>query len=164
MCALLLWWITPINCISTKFHPFFAPERLGKNKKPFKMYKFRSMKIGSPFIPPYEIKGISAKLNLEIYLRITSLDKTPQFINVLFGQMSLVGPRPGARLYKNILIKTRESFAHNAYDERSGITDYPQIYMKRQHDVNSKVWFDSEYVKRHLLFLTSKYCCTLSFS
>ena len=63
------------------------------------MFKFRSMRIDAPIIPPYEM----SKEEMESYetgfgkfLRKTSLDETLQFINVLIGNMSIVGPRPGA--------------------------------------------------------------------
>ena len=53
--ALLWWWITIINIFVTKGHPFFAPQRVGKHKKVFRMFKFRSMKVDAPVIPPYEM-------------------------------------------------------------------------------------------------------------
>ena len=82
------------------------------------------------------------------FLRVTSLDETPQFINILIGQMSVVGPRPGAKEHEDILIKARESYTPNAYQVRPGLTGYSQVYMKRQHDAMSKAWFDSEYIKK----------------
>ena len=80
-------------------------------------------------------------------LRKTSLDETLQFLNIFIGQMSVVGPRPGAKEHEDMLIKARESYTPSAFDVRPGLTGYSQVYMKRQHDVMSKAWFDSEYVK-----------------
>ena len=114
------------------------------------MFKFRSMKIGAPFIPPYEMSEEQRKsfeTGFGRFLRITSIDETPQFINVFLGSMSMVGPRPGGIEYEEMLVEARESFTPNAFDVRPGITGYSQVYMKRQHDVKSKAWFDSEYVK-----------------
>ena len=153
--SLLWWWVTLINLFVTKGHPFFAPKRIGKNKKVFKMFKFRSMRVDAPIIPPYEM----SKEEMESYetgfgkfLRKTSLDETLQFINVLIGNMSIVGPRPGAAQDEEILINARESYTPSAYEARPGITGYSQVYMKRQHDAMSKAWFDSEYVK-HMSFI-----------
>ncbi len=157
--SLLWWWITIINFFATKGHPFFAPLRLGKNKKVFKMFKFRSMRIDAPIIPPYEMSDEqlrSLETGFGRFLRVTSLDETLQFINVLFGQMSIVGPRPGAKEHEDILIKARESYTPNAYEVRPGITGYSQVYMKRQHDAMSKAWFDSEYVKKMSIVLDIK--------
>ena len=157
--ALLWWWVTIINLFATKGHPFFAPERLGKNKKVFKMFKFRSMRKNTPVIPPYEMSEEQRKsfeTGFGKFLRKTSIDETLQFINVLFGQMSIVGPRPGAKEHEEILIKARESYTPSAFEVRPGITGYSQVYMKRQHDAMAKAWFDSEYIKKMSIGLDIK--------
>ena len=115
------------------------------------MFKFRSMKKDAPVIPPYEMteeQRNSYETGFGRFLRKTSLDETLQFINVFIGQMSIVGPRPGAKEDEDMLIKARESYTPNAFEVRPGITGYSQVYMKRQHDVMSKAWFDSEYIKK----------------
>ena len=157
--SLLWWWITIINLIVTKGHPFFAPERVGKNKKVFRMFKFRSMRIDTPVIPPYEMseeERNSYETGFGRFLRKTSLDETLQFINVLISNMSVVGPRPGASKDEEILIKARDSYTPSPYLVKPGITGYSQVYMKRQHDVMSKAWFDSEYVKKMSFILDLK--------
>ena len=149
--SLLWWWITIVNLFVTKGHPFFAPKRVGKHKKVFRMFKFRSMRVDAPVIPPYEMskkERESYETGFGKFLRKTSLDETLQFINVLIGNMSIVGPRPGAAEGEDILIEARESYNPSAFEVRPGITGYSQIYMKRQHDVMSKAWFDSEYVQK----------------
>ena len=115
------------------------------------MFKFRSMRKDAPVIPPYEMteeQRNQYETKFGRFLRKTSLDETLQFINVFIGQMSIVGPRPGAKEHEDMLIKARESYTPNAYEVRPGITGYSQVYMKRQHDVMSKAWFDSEYIKK----------------
>lgn len=155
----LWWWVTIINIFMTKGHPFFTPLRLGKHKQTFKMFKFRSMRYDAPIIPPYEMSE-EQRNQLETpfgkFLRKTSIDETLQFLNVFLGQMSIVGPRPGAAKDEEILVKARESYTPNAFEVRPGITGYSQIYMKRQHDVMSKAWFDSEYAKNMSLILDLK--------
>lgn len=117
------------------------------------------MRIDAPIIPPYEM----SKEEIESYenkfgkfLRKTSLDETLQFINVFIGQMSIVGPRPGAAQDEEMLVTARESYTPSAFEVRPGITGYSQVYMKRQHDVMSKAWFDSEYVKKMSFILDLK--------
>ena len=148
--ALLWWWVTIINLIATKGHPFFAPKRLGKDKKVFRMFKFRSMRYDAPIIPPYEMteeQKNQYETRFGRFLRITSIDETPQFINVLIGNMSLVGPRPGASEDEEMLAKARESTTPSAFEVKPGMTGYSQVYMKRHHDVNAKAWYDCEYIK-----------------
>ena len=157
--SLLWWWVTIINFIVTKGHPFFAPERLGKNKKVFRMFKFRSMKKDAPIIPPYEMSKEDMnkyETGFGKFLRKTSIDETLQFINVLIGNMSIVGPRPGASKDEDILVEARDSYTPSAFEVKPGITGYSQVYMKRQHDAMSKAWFDSEYVKKMSFILDIK--------
>ena len=155
----LWWWVTIINLFATKGHPFFAPRRIGKNKKVFSMFKFRSMKYDAPIIPPYEMseeQRNAYETGFGKFLRLTSIDETPQFINVLIGQMSIVGPRPGASEHEEMLVAARDAHSPSAFEVRPGITGFSQVYMKRQHDVDSKAWFDSEYVKNMSVILDLK--------
>ena len=115
------------------------------------MFKFRSMKKDAPVIPPYEMTDEQRnkyETKFGRFLRKTSLDETLQFINVFIGQMSIVGPRPGAKEHEDMLIKARESYTPNAYDVRPGISGYAQIKMKREHDPEFKAEWDSKYVER----------------
>ena len=157
--SLLWWWIFIINLFATKGHPLFFPKRIGKNKKVYKMCKFRTMKIDTPVIPPYEM----TKEQMDMYetgfgkfLRKTTLDETLQFFNVLLGQMSLVGPRPGAAKDEEMLVTARESYTPSPYLVRPGMTGYAQVYMRRKHDVMSKAWYDCEYVKKFSFSLDIK--------
>lgn len=155
----LWWWVTIINLFASKGHPFFGPKRYGKNQKVFTMFKFRSMKVDAPFIPPYEMseeQRDAYETGFGKFLRLTSIDETPQFINVLIGNMSLCGPRPGGVEYEENLVKARLDYNPNAFMVKPGLTGYSQVYMKRQHDVDSKAWFDSEYVKKMSFILDLK--------
>lgn len=157
--ALFWWWILPINAIVTKGHPFFVQERLGYHKKVFKLVKFRSMKINAPVIPPSEMTAEKQK-SLEIafgrFLRKSSLDETPQLLNVFIGQMSFIGPRPGAAKNEEVLVKYRESYTPNAYDVRPGMSGYAQTRMARAHDPAQKAWYDAQYVCRISLWMDTK--------
>lgn len=148
--AFLWWWIIPINAISTKGHPFFIQERLGKNKKIFKLIKFRSMKLeANPNLAPSHMNQEHQK-SLETrfgrFLRVTSFDETMQLLNIFIGHMAFIGPRPGAAINEEELIKAREYYNPNAYDVRPGLSGLAQIKMRREHDPKIKAKYDYEYV------------------
>lgn len=150
--VLLWWWIIPINAIVTKGHPFFAQERYGKNKKVFKMLKFRSMKLeADPNLAPSDMSAETQKsmyTGFGKFLRKSSIDETPQLFNIFVGQMAFVGPRPGSAHNEEYLRECREKYTPNAYDVKPGITGYAQIKMKREHDPEFKAEWDHKYVLR----------------
>ena len=95
-CLIFIWpLITIINLLVTRGHPFFLPLRLGKNNKPFKMFKFRTMKVDTPDLPTDKFEDAEKYVTrMGKILRKTSLDEMPQLFNILVGQMSFIGPRP----------------------------------------------------------------------
>lgn len=72
----------------------FKPERVGKNGKTFTLYKFRSMRVDSGAIHATTLRGDSRIFPFGAFLRKSKLDETPQLINILKGEMSIIGPRP----------------------------------------------------------------------
>ena len=103
--------------------PIFKQKRVGKNKKPFTLYKFRTMNVNAKSVATHLAKQ-SDVTKFGIFLRRTKLDELPQLINVLKGDMSLVGPRPC--LYnQEELIKEREK--RGVYKFIPGITGLAQI-------------------------------------
>ncbi len=150
--ALLWWWVIPVNAIVTKGHPFFVQERYGKGEKIFKMIKFRSMKMSAnPNLAPSDMDAETQK-SLETgfgnFLRKTSIDETPQLLNVFAGQMAFIGPRPGSAHNEEYLRECREKYTPNAYDVKPGISGYAQIKMKREHDPEFKAEWDHKYALR----------------
>ena len=103
--------------------PFFMQQRVGRNKKPFTLVKFRTMKVGTASVASHLASSASIT-PFGNFLRKTKLDELPQLWNVLWGQMSLVGPRPN--LYnQEELIAERE--ARGVYKVRPGITGLAQV-------------------------------------
>ncbi len=103
--------------------PLFIQKRVGKNKKIFNLFKFRTMKIGTPSLASHKINS-SYLTNTGKLLRKFKLDELPQLINVLRGEMSLVGPRPNLPIQKE-LIGERDKY--NLYLFKPGITGLSQI-------------------------------------
>jgi O-antigen biosynthesis protein WbqP len=103
--------------------PIFAQERVGKNQQPFKLYKFRSMKLDTQSVATH-LANSSAVTKHGSFLRKSKLDELPQLWNVLVGDMSLVGPRPNL-FNQEELIDERNS--RGVYSVRPGITGLAQI-------------------------------------
>lgn len=150
--ALFWWWIIPINAIVTKGHPFFIQERYGKHQKVFKIIKFRSMKSDvDPNLAPSDME-VSKQAEMDTkfgrFLRVTSLDETPQLFNIFLGQMAFIGPRPGSAHNEEFLKECRLKYTPNAFDVKPGISGYAQIKMKRAHDPEFKAHWNHRYVER----------------
>ena len=101
----------------------FSQQRLGKNKKCFKIYKLRTMKNGTPNKGTHEIQHDSY-LTIGRFVRKIKLDEFPQLINVLKGDLNLIGHRPGLR-NQVILRDYRDSLS--VFDHKPGITGLSQV-------------------------------------
>ncbi|XXO90330.1 sugar transferase [Acinetobacter baumannii] len=130
---------------------FFYQERPGKDGKLFKMIKFRSMKDafdaqGNPLPDEERITPFGHKL------RSTSLDEMPQLINVLKGDMSIVGPRP--QLADFLALYSPEQMRR--HEVRPGMTGLAQVSGRNEFDWEEKFELDIEYVETHNLCLDFK--------
>ena len=158
--ALFWWWVFPINLIVTKGHPVFVQERYGKNKKVFKLLKFRSMKLEVD--PNFAPSGMSEEQQKEMqtgfgnFLRKTSLDETLQLFNIFIGQMAFIGPRPGSAHNEENLVVEREKYTPSAFAVKPGLGGLAQVTMKRDHNVSDKSRLDHEYAKNISLWLDIK--------
>jgi lipopolysaccharide/colanic/teichoic acid biosynthesis glycosyltransferase len=103
--------------------PIFRQERLGRNRRPFFLLKFRSMRRSTPSVATHLVQA-DAITTWGSFLRKTKLDELPQLFNVLMGDMSLVGPRPNLPNQEK-LIHERER--RGVYRVRPGITGLAQI-------------------------------------
>ena len=103
--------------------PVFIQERVGRNKKPFNLIKFRTMTVGTASVASHLASSASIT-KFGNFLRKTKLDELPQLWNVLKGEMSLVGPRPNL-FNQEELIKERSS--RGVYNVRPGITGLAQV-------------------------------------
>ena len=103
--------------------PIFIQQRVGKNKKPFNLIKFRTMSVDTKSVASH-LASTASITPFGGFLRKTKLDELPQLWNVLKGEMSLVGPRPGL-FNQEELTQARE--AKNVFTVRPGITGLAQV-------------------------------------
>lgn len=103
--------------------PVFKQERIGRNKKPFTLIKFRTMSVDTASVASH-LASTASITKMGGFLRKTKLDELPQLWNVLKGEMSLVGPRPGL-FNQEELTAARDSLG--VFDVRPGITGLAQV-------------------------------------
>ena len=103
--------------------PIFFQTRLGRKQRPFTLYKFRTMPVGTPSLPTHDL-GFNKLSSYGRLLRRTKLDELPQLWNVFRGDMSLVGPRP-CLLSQADLVRLREKAG--VFKVRPGITGLAQV-------------------------------------
>lgn len=139
----------------TSFGPaLFRTRRVGKNNRIFTMYKFRTMRMDTPQVATHLLKKPDQFLTpVGGFLRRTSLDELPQLINVLRGDMSLVGPRP-ALFNQDDLIALRTARGVNMLTP--GITGWAQVNGRDSLPITEKVKLDEWYLKNRSFWLDLK--------
>jgi O-antigen biosynthesis protein WbqP len=118
----ILFIVTIIGYFDTR-SPIFIQERVGKNKRPFKLIKFRTMTVDTKSVASH-LASTASITKLGAFLRKTKIDELPQLINVLKGEMSFVGPRPNL-FNQEELIAERD--VRGVYDVLPGITGLAQV-------------------------------------
>lgn len=149
--ALPMFVIAIIIKCDSKGPVIFKTERVGKDKKPFKFYKFRTMYTYAPKDCAPRLLDGNYHTCAGGFLRKTSLDELPQLWCILKGDMSFVGPRP-AGLSETDLIEARDKY--NANSVKPGLTGWAQINGRDElaRDIEKKALFDGEYVKKLSFF------------
>ena len=148
----------PVIWLTDKGPIFYNAERVGKDGKFFKMLKLRSMYINSKDIRNEDGSTYNSDNDPRVtpvgrILRKTSLDEFPQFLNVLIGDMSIVGPRPS--------LTTTPYSEYNADRKkrvkvRPGVTGYSQAYYRNSITMDEKFAYDAYYVDNYTLVLDIK--------
>ena len=126
---------------------FFKQKRVGKNKEHFEILKFRTMRIDTPKDTPTHLLEDPEQWITRVggFLRKTSLDELPQIINILKGDMSIIGPRP-ALWNQYDLIAERDQYGAN--DILPGLTGWAQINGRDELPIEAKAKLDGEYVEK----------------
>ena len=135
-----------VRCDS-KGPALFKTRRVGKNCKPFRFYKFRSMRTDAPKDCAPRLLHEDYTTKVGAFLRKTSLDELPQLFCIFVGSMSVIGPRP-AGLSETDLIAAREKYGANGV--RPGLTGWAQVNGRDvlASDVERKARFDGEYAQK----------------
>ncbi|MDO1502208.1 exopolysaccharide biosynthesis polyprenyl glycosylphosphotransferase [Winogradskyella maritima] len=162
----ILSWLSIILFILIKLESkgplYYKHKRNGINYKEFECYKFRSLKLGSENGTEYVKKKDHRVTKIGAFLRRTSLDELPQFYNVLFGDMSVVGPRPHMLSFTDDYSKKIDKYnfviRHNV---KPGITGLAQTKgfrgeVKKDEDIINRVKFDIYYIENWSLLLDIK--------
>ena len=159
--TLILSWLIPVLAIiiklSSKGPVFFAQLRSGKNNKPFVCYKFRTLRVNQDADTKQVTLNDNRMTRVGKFLRKTNLDELPQFINVLSGTMSVVGPRPH-------MLKHTEDYSRvlNEYMIRHfvkpGVTGWAQVHgfrgeIKKKEQLRKRIEHDIWYLENWSLWL-----------
>ena len=121
LCPLIIFLF--FICLSESPKPIFIQKRVGKNQVPFNLYKFRTMKLDSPSVASHLVSQ-NQVTSIGRIIRLLKLDELLQLINVLKGDMSLIGPRP-CLFNQEELISERENY--NLFSVKPGISGLAQI-------------------------------------
>lgn len=152
--------LAPFIWLTDKGPVFYNANRAGKDYKPFKMFKLRSMYVNSPDLKNADGSTFNSDNDSRVtpigrFLRKTSLDEVPQFLNVLFGDMSFIGPRPklygGQSAYDEFTEEYKRSFA-----VKPGITGYAQAFYRNSITQDEKFHWDAYYADRVTMWMDIK--------
>lgn len=134
--------------IESKGPAIFVQERVGKKGKVYKMYKFRSMCVGAEQQEGgvYCFKGDKRVTKVGKFIRATSIDELPQLINIIKGEMALIGPRPVLTYYpKNWEEYTEEELKR--FDVLPGVTGWAAVHGRKTNTVKARFEYDNYYVE-----------------
>ena len=143
--------------IDSKGPVIFKQERIGKDGKAFKIYKFRSMVVGAEKMGTgvYSKKGDNRVTRVGKFIRMTSIDELPQLVNILKGEMSFIGPRP-VLTYHPWKYEEYTPEQLKRFEVRPGVTGLAQIHGRKQVEWEKRIKYDVEYVEKLSLWLDIK--------
>lgn len=155
--------LAPVIWFTDKGPVFYNATRAGKDYKPFKMFKLRSMYVNSPDLKNPDGSTFNSDNDPRVtpigrFMRKTSLDEFPQFLNILLGDMSFVGPRP--KLYnKEASLDSMSETYRKSYAVKPGITGYAQAYYRNSITQDEKFKWDAYYADHISLWMDVKIVC-----
>ncbi|MNI29074.1 UDP-N-acetylgalactosamine-undecaprenyl-phosphate N-acetylgalactosaminephosphotransferase [compost metagenome] len=154
---LILIFVAPLIVLTDKGPIFYNAKRIGKDGKLFKMYKFRSMLVNAPDIrlpdgSTYNGEDDTRVTKIGKFMRKTSFDEVPQIVNVLKGDMSLIGPRPDPPDW----IDRYSDEVRVFLTVKPGITGYSQAFFRNSVDGEEKMKNDTYYALNYSFILDVK--------
>jgi exopolysaccharide biosynthesis polyprenyl glycosylphosphotransferase len=154
----LMLFIALIIKLESRGPVFYIQERVGLDRKVFRMFKFRSMEMGAENHtgPIWAKKDDDRRTRLGVFLRQTSLDELPQIFNVLIGDMSMVGPRPERQVFIEDFKKTVPHYMLRL-KMKAGITGWAQVNGWRGNtSLETRIEHDLYYIKNWSLLFDIK--------
>ncbi|MFT3675249.1 MAG: undecaprenyl-phosphate glucose phosphotransferase [Chitinophagaceae bacterium] len=168
----ILSWLVPIIAIlivlESRGPVFFVQQRSGKNGKAFNCIKFRTMRVNKDANMKQASKGDARITRLGAFLRKTSLDEMPQFLNVFMSDMSVVGPRPHMLKHTDDYSKMLNQYMIRHF-LKPGITGWAQIHgyrgeIKILEDINNRIEYDLWYLENWSLWLDTRIILLTAFN
>lgn len=147
---LVIMVFAPIIWLTDKGPVFYNANRAGKDYKSFKMFKLRSMYVNSPDLKNPDGSTYNSDNDPRVtpvgrFLRKTSLDEFPQFLNVLLGDMSFVGPRPKLYIEGRLEQEGVSDDFKKSFTVKPGVTGYAQAYYRNSITQDEKFKWDAYY-------------------
>ncbi len=144
----VLFPVIALTCIAIRMESagpaIFRQQRVGRAERPFTVYKLRTMRIGTDQKPTHEV-SVNAYTRLGRFLRSSKLDEVPQLVNVLRGDMSLVGPRPCLQTQDHLIAERR---CRGVHDVRPGITGLAQVFGIDMSEPRKLARVDALYIRK----------------
>ncbi len=150
----------PIIYFTDKGPVFYNATRAGKDYKPIKMFKLRSMYVNSPDIRNADGSTFNSDNDPRVtpigkFMRKTSIDEFPQFLNILIGDMSFIGPRP--KLYNSERkLSEMDVNRQKSYSVKPGVTGYAQAYYRNSITNEEKIKWDAYYADNISMWMDIK--------
>ena len=142
-----IFFLSPIIWLTDKGPVFYNGERVGKDFKVFRMFKLRSMYVNAPDLRNEDGSTFNSENDPRVtpigrFLRKTSLDEFPQFLNVLVGDMSFIGPRPATKM---IFDEQLDDTMKKHFQVKPGVTGYTQAYLRNAVEKKQRYEMDAYY-------------------
>ena len=137
--------------LTSKGPVLFKQDRVGRDGRVFKIYKFRSMKVGAEKSGVYSDKKDPRVTSIGRFIRATSLDELPQLFNIIKGDMALIGPRPPLT-YHPWKWEEYSDFQKRMFEVRPGMTGWAQVNGRKDVEWNRRIELNVWYVD-HLSFV-----------
>lgn len=158
VCLFLLFPLMAVVCLlvylSDRGNIFFTQTRVGLDGRNFRLFKFRTMCVDADKIGPYFTSEEDKRITkIGKFLRKTSIDELPQILNVIKGDMSVVGPRPNVPQQKSNYTESEWALRHSI---KPGITGLAQASLRSEATELQRLALDIEYVQNHSICLDFK--------
>lgn len=162
LCSIAFIIFTPIIIIAclcvvieSKGSPIFKQERLGLNGKSFLIYKIRSMRMDAEAVsgPKWAEENDPRVTRVGRFIRRTRIDEMPQIVNILKGEMSMVGPRPEREVFYKIYEEEEKLDYRQRLRVKQGLTGYAQVYGGYELNPAKKLELDNKYIEKRSLIV-----------